>query len=229
MQIYKLEAQINDQEELVYADGMDSFVTLCRFNPDHAARVRRPSPLRLVFLGTATTDVMWTPYCEPIVSTELAEQLINSNFQGVSTAPVVLENTTGEERSEDYSELRCIGWGGMAPGCSGIRVLEHCPHCSWRVYSEYTVPSRLFDVDRWDGSDFFVIWPLSRYVFVTEAVKAFFEMNKLSGVGFRPLHELEATIAGTLTPDNIHDRWFTPECARRYEEIIDETILKEYT
>lgn len=42
--------------------------------------------------------------------------------------------------------------------------------------------TELFDIDAWDGSDFFVIWPLRRFIMITEAVAEHITDAGYSGV-----------------------------------------------
>jgi hypothetical protein len=101
-------------------------------------------------------------------------------------------------------EMQVIGFGGTARPESGVHVIESCC-CGHAVYSGYTCPGKLFDVDQWDGSDIFMIWPLPRYIMITEEVRSFLKRGRYTGIKIRKLSEIPPTIAGTLTPGNIAD------------------------
>ena len=80
------------------------------------------------------------------------------------------------------SELLVTGWGGIAPESSGIREVDRCRACGHLLYSGIEEPRELIDIDKWDGSDFFIVWPLPRYRFVTARVAQVCNKYRLSGV-----------------------------------------------
>jgi hypothetical protein len=81
-------------------------------------------------------------------------------------------------------QLRVRGWGGVAPIESGIRLEERCPACPHTHYSPLTGPRWLIDPRNWDGSDFFIIWPLPAFVFVTKRVRQVFDDHGFKGAEF---------------------------------------------
>ena len=78
--------------------------------------------------------------------------------------------------TDSFLELVITGWGGVADPSSGITQLSKCTQCNRTVYSCFKHPEFLVDCSRWDGSDFFRIWPLPRHHFVSgrvaEAIRA---------------------------------------------------------
>lgn len=80
------------------------------------------------------------------------------------------------------TELLFTGWGGMAPEASGIREVYRCQACGHLRYSGLEEPRRLLDVNNWDGSDFFMIWPLSRFRFVTGRVAEVCRKHSITGI-----------------------------------------------
>ena len=64
---------------------------------------------------------------------------------------------------------------------TAVRLIEACPSCGHLRYSACTNPGRLIDPGKWDGSDFFMVWPLPAYVFITERVALMIQENDLSG------------------------------------------------
>ena len=109
----------------------------------------------------------------------------------------------------------------MAASASGVRVLEECPYCKRRIFSGYTDAEKLFDVNAWDSSDVFTIWPLPRYVLATERVCDLIAEHRFSGVKALSIRNLPKVVAGTLTPGNLRD-WFEEDRARQIEADIDE-------
>jgi len=51
--------------------------------------------------------------------------------------------------------------------------------------------SNLLDEKQWDGSDFFVVWPFPRFIFVTARVAEFIKKNKLTGVRLKKPKDVE--------------------------------------
>ena len=60
-------------------------------------------------------------------------------------------------------------------------------------YSDIKNASRLIDEAQWDGSDFFMVWPLPRFVFVTQRVVDCIRDHRLQGVVPQPTSEIEPT------------------------------------
>ena len=84
------------------------------------------------------------------------------------------------------------------------------------MFSGYTHPERLLNIERWDSTDMFLIWPVPRYVMVTGRVRDFILDSKYTGVRLRELGELPLVVAGTLSPGKLRD-WFYEERVRAIE------------
>jgi hypothetical protein len=153
------------------------------------------------------TDFEWTVYGDIIVSGEVAESFRRVGFSGVGFPPVELYSSTETPFGRESFEVRANGWGGCAPADSGVRIMQECPYCKRRVFSGYTRPERIFDLEAWDGSDVFLIWPLPRYIMVTGRVRELILDSRYSGVRVRALGELPMPIAGKLGPGHLAD-WF---------------------
>src|SRR5262245_17981701 len=80
------------------------------------------------------------------------------------------------------AELLVTGWGGIAPEACGIREVERCQSCGHLRYSGLEEPRDLIDIKKWDGSDFFMIWPLPRYRFVTSRVAEICRKHSITNV-----------------------------------------------
>jgi hypothetical protein len=221
--IYWLKPDVKEDERLRYGKHMAFRTQLCDGNPDHARRQTRPTPLRLEFRGGGLTDFLWTPYSEAIVGEDVVRVFSECGIAGCEFIPAELENTMGDQVASDLYELRVTGWGGMASAESGVRVLEECPHCKHRVFSGYTDASRLVDLDAWDGSDIFIVWPLPRYLLAVESVKEALVERQLTGVKAVPISKLPKVVAGTLTPGNIRD-WFDTDRAGAFDAEIDAAL-----
>jgi hypothetical protein len=227
MSVFWLKPEGRFDDRLSYGNGMNFDVRLCRGNPDHSERQIRPNPLRLEFRGARMADFMWTVYGEPIVTEEVVAAFRGAGITGCEFSLVELQNTLGDAVASDLYEMRSIGWGGMAAKASGIRVLEECPFCKRRVFSGYSNAGELFDLDAWDGSDVFTIWPLPRYLLSVEAVKQLLAKHRFTGIAAVPLCELPKPIAGTLTPGNVRD-WFGGRDGGELDMRIDLAIARSH-
>lgn len=223
--IFWLAPAVRFEDQLPYASTMHLETTLCPRNPKHAAKSRWPRPLKVIGAVNAMTDFEWTVYGDVLVSNEIANAIRQAGLSGVEFQSVELFTTTETPIGRDAFEMRVEGWGGIARPDSGVRVVEQCPFCNRRVFSEYTSPEKLFDIECWDGSDFFVIWPLPRYIMVTGSVRSHILREDYSGVIVRPLKHLPKGMPGTLTPGSVKD-WFEGERARRIEGEIESEYLR---
>ena len=78
---------------------------------------------------------------------------------------------------------------------------------------------KLFDIDKWDGSDFFLVWPMPRYVFITEEVAKFILKEGYTGVKIRELNAFPKSIAGSYSPGRIEDWYGIEEAAKILTEL----------
>jgi hypothetical protein len=81
------------------------------------------------------------------------------------------------------------------------------------VYSGLTTPESLFKERQWDGSDIFIIWPLPRFIFVSDRVARLLRAEEITGVQLTRLEELPQTPA-TLSPGRL-SYWMPRERARQ--------------
>ena len=77
--------------------------------------------------------------------------------------------------------------------------------------------------EEWDGSDFFMIWPMPRRVFITKRVAAFLMSSNYSGIRVKQIATLRKAIAGGYSPGHIED-WFDgkqlAQVLRRFEDYL---------
>lgn len=210
-EIYFLEPSLRFDDQLEYAGGMGMDTVLCPLNAglpsQHTMRQRWQRPLRIVAPVQRMTDFEWTVYHDILIEKDILEALQSAKFTGVKFRSVELYTTTDTPIGRRVFELQVAGWGGMAPPESGIRVIKECSHCKRRIYSGYSNADRIFSPEAWDGSDFFLIWPIPRYTFVTKRVADFITKAEYSGLRIKSLDKLPKSIAGTYTPGHLGD-WF---------------------
>ena len=104
------------------------------------------------------------------------------------------------------------GWGGVAPPESGIRLVEKCEGCGYLRYSGCENSERLIDVSQWDGSDFFIVWPLTGFIMVTDRVAKLIQENRLRGVVLKATGKLTFHTGG-FTPGRLS--YWMPEARAR--------------
>jgi len=111
-------------------------------------------------------QIIWS-FEGPVFHNLLLDELQNRGFTGFRRRPATVRFRDGF-LSSDYSELIVAGWGGLAPLASGIHLLEECPACGYRKYSGLEEAANLVDWSQWSGDDFFIVWPLPRYIMITK-------------------------------------------------------------
>jgi len=154
----------------------------CPIKSGHS-RGRRNSPLDVVVPCDPPPDVIFTWMSECLIQEPVRRIFESEGLTGFSALPA-WARLKGTGRAIPVHELAVTGWGGIAPAASGIREVDRCPGCGHLHYSQLEVPEKLIDRKNWDGSDFFMIWPLPRFRFVTERVVQVCQRHKISGVNF---------------------------------------------
>lgn len=215
-QIYWLSSGVRFDDRLRYRSGMRLETELCPGNPEHAVRSRWVRPLKLIGPMEPMSDFEWTVYGDIVVSNSVVESLRKHKIVGVEFLSTEFYTSTETPLGRESLELRVTGWGGHAATESGVREVQRCSVCGRKVFSGYTDPEKLFDIEAWDNSDFFLIWPLPRYIMITAKVRDFILDSKFTGVCVKKLTELPPVVAGTLSPGNLND-WFERDRVRMIE------------
>jgi hypothetical protein len=153
--------------------------------PIHAghSRGRRTSPLDMVVPCDPPPSLIFTWMSECLIQEPARLAFERERLTGFSTMPARARvKKTGVDIP--VHELTITGWGGIAPESSGIRLTERCSGCGHLHYSSLERPEELLLSTNWDGSDFFMIWPLPRFRFVTERVVEACQRHGVTGVVF---------------------------------------------
>ena len=104
-----------------------------------------------------------------VIHARLIEEFEKLGFTGYRLKPATVRFRDGY-LSGEYSELVVTGWAGVAPPESGIELTEACGGCGYKHYTSLKNPEHLIDWSQWTGDDFFIVWPLPRYVLITKRV-----------------------------------------------------------
>jgi hypothetical protein len=161
----------------------------CPLREGHQRPGRRTGSLRVVLPSARVDDLVSTWYSEWLVQSQVLERLRERGFTGFQALAVGvggIRSKRGEtlpisEQEPQLWELSVTGWGGEAPAESGIQMTYYCEGCGHTRYSDCAHPEHLVDVDQWDRSDFFTVWPLPKFVLVTDRVADLIREEGYSG------------------------------------------------
>jgi Protein of unknown function (Gmx_para_CXXCG) len=175
-------------------EEMDLDTVKCHVSDGHQHAGKRLTDLSIWLRGSAAEDFVWTWYSDCLIQDHVLNFLREQEFTGFDVKPVRARfKSDSKKPAPKLWELVVMGWAGMAAPESGITMDDHCPACGHTHYSGFSRPENLIDEAKWDGSDFFMVWPLPRYVFVTERVAEAIRERGFSGVTFTAIEDLEPT------------------------------------
>lgn len=167
-------------------DKMDLDQVICPAREGHRREGRRLTDLSVTLPGRKVQDIVWTWYSECLIQDRVLNLFRDNGLTGFEVKPVKSVFKKAREKPPRLWELVVTGWAGMAPPESGIRLVERCEGCGHTTYSEPSDVTKLISPSQWDGSDFFIVWPLPNFIFVTERVVHVIRDNDLKGVVLTP-------------------------------------------
>lgn len=222
-----LEPSMPFDELLEWAPGADyETLSVCKANPDHRqSRARRP--LKVVAPLAPTTDFLWTVYKECLVTEKVRDTLLRCNLAGLDFRPVIAFATSGFETHVELYELFPLGWGGMVHRDSQISLSERCPSCGRTVYSTVGEGRIVFDVDAWDGSDLFRVWPLPVFKCISPSFSEVVERQQWTGCRFLAFEGLKPNLSGKISP-GVVTSWVEGARGREIQAQIDAELSKRY-
>lgn len=190
--------------------GLETIV--CPENALHQRAGRRLSDLSVVLPRLPVEDIVWTYYSECLIQNRVVELFRRLGFTGYELRPVRARfNQPSKGAPPELWELWVTGWGGMAPPESGVKVVDHCKVCKSTIYSSCPTLAQAFDETQWDGSDFFFVWPLPGFVWVTDRVARAIRESRLKGVVLERPEDVRLSKMGprTLSPGQLW--YYLPE------------------
>jgi hypothetical protein len=116
-----------------------------------------------------------------------------------------------ERHQAVFWQLWVTGWGGISSPESGIRQLEDPNRPGKLVYGPCTNLRAIIDPRQWDGSDFFFVWPLPAFWWITPKVVDILQQNKLKWFRLVPPEQLT-----TLKEETVDGIAFMPGRLRYY-------------
>ena len=168
-------------------DEMELEAVFCDKVPGHRHSGRRLTDLSVTLPRRPVDDFVWTWYRECLVTQRTLDLFRDHGFTGFDVKPVKARfSRPCAHELPVLWELVVTGWGGVAPPESGVKLITSCDVCKYKKYSACQSLDELFDPSQWDGSDFFFVWPLPKFIWVTERVAQCIRKHKLKGVRLRP-------------------------------------------
>jgi hypothetical protein len=177
--------------ETDWDDEVDLEQIVCPANPGHQRAGARITDLSVVLSRKPVPDVVWAFYC--VIQDHVLQLFRETGLSGFDVRPVKARFKNSSEKPPRLWELCVTGWGGIAAPESGIRLDEEksCQVCGSLVYSGTNRPETIIDEHQWDGSDLFFIWPMPKFIFVTQRVVDLLRGRRLTGVAVKPLASLK--------------------------------------
>lgn len=173
-------------EDMGYEEG-----SICPYDGGHRDPAKRVPSLSVVLPGKVTEDVVWTWFSECMLTDRVLELFRNEALTGFEVRPVKAAFKRSQQPVPRLWELVITGWAGIAPPESGITLLWKCG-CGHKKYSGLSNPESLICPSQWDGSDFFMVWPLPKYIFISDRVAQVVRENSITGVVLARPDEIEA-------------------------------------
>lgn len=169
---------------------------VCPIDPHHRRGGKRLTDLSVTLARGVVKDFVWTWQNDCLIQDRVLNIFRQNDLTGFEIKPVKARFKQSDDAVEPPPilwELVPTGWAGLASADSGIKIVQFCPGCKHAHYSGLASPEKLIDSAQWDGSDFFIVWPMPKYLFVTARVVEVIRTNKLKGVRINAENELEPT------------------------------------
>ena len=200
-------------------DEVDLERIICSLDDGHQRAGKRLTNLSVLLPRKDVQDFVWTWYSECLIQDRVLKLFREHDLTGYEVKPVNarFKARTAEEPPRLW-EVIVTGWGGVAPEESGVRLRENCPACGYLDYGGPVDYSLLISETQWDGSDFFIVWPFPRIIFVTDRVAGIITRHELKGLQLdRPEDLRFARIAEGAAPGRL-SYWMPDERARELGE-----------
>ncbi|MFA4986279.1 MAG: hypothetical protein WC712_06825 [Candidatus Brocadiia bacterium] len=186
--------------------GVEPHVSECPLGMLHRGVGGRSTPLKIVIKTKRVDDIIWTVYSECILQNHVFEIFFKEGLTGFTVRPVPWRSDRKDlvPPVGPLRELVVTGWGGFARADSGMKLLKNYRCCGRLTYKEVTKPCEIVDPEQWDGSDFFIVWPLPKLIFISERVKEVLAKYKLKGFEVQP-PIVRPVGTGTISPGRLSD------------------------
>lgn len=199
---FELTGMENDRNYAEWDSVMEFDQVTCPIKPDkHMRAGKRSSDLSVLLRGTQT-DIIRTWYYEFLLQSHVVDIFKKEGLTGFELKPVKAKfKKKSDQPIPQLWELVVTGWGGVA---GDVNLTYKCEGCGML---RYTVPKDMSKfVTEWDGSDFFVVWPLPKYVIVTQKVVDVIKKYNLKGCVFKNIMQLDFSESEDLSPGRLRNR-----------------------
>jgi len=199
-----------------WSDEVDLETVKCPAHPGHQRAGKRLTDLSVVLPKATMDDFVWTWMSDCLIKESVIEDLKREGCTGFRTRPVKV-TVKGAPRAKlpIYKELVVTGWGGEASPASGVKLIQRCADCGLERYSGFNDPQKLLDQSLWDGSDFFIIWPMPKYIFITEKVARLIQKQGWVGARVYAMEALEPCEPGETLSGGRLSYWMPEERAKK--------------
>ena len=177
-----------------WADGeVETEKIICPVSDGHQRGGKRLTDLSVTLPGNNTEDFVWTWGNECLLTDRVLELFESEGFTGFEFKPVKARYNGLKQTPPRLWELVVTGWAGIAPSESGIKIIESecCQSCGYLGYSGCLHSDKLIEESQWDGSDFFMVWPLPRFIFITDRVAEVIYREHITGAVIQSPMELD--------------------------------------
>ena len=186
---------------------------ICPVQAGHQRAGRRLTDLSVILPDAPLGDVLWTWQGDLLLHARAIEIITELHLTGLYFRAVKARVPSLSGAPVPHLREACpVGWGGVAPPESGVQLLESCSTCGLKTYSAPVDARRLINRSEWDGADFFMVWPLPRFLFLTERAASALRGLDRGGGRLVPVESLR--FSGTLSPGRL-SYWFPEQQARR--------------
>jgi hypothetical protein len=148
-------------------------------------------------------NFIWTTLLgELLIDDKIANLFEKNNISGYTLKPVTIDKN---DKNYKLWEFVVTGWAGVASEKSGIKLKSSCDYCGDITYTSFKNPKYLIDENRWDGSDFFMVWPLPRYKFISSKVARIIKEENLKGSIISLVEDIEVdnSVIDNLSPGRL--------------------------
>lgn len=202
---YELDSNGNDRNYAEWDSNMDFQQVTCPIEPDKHMRAGKRSPELSVLLRGTQNDIIKTWYSEFLLNDHVVDIFQKEGLTGYELKPVKARfKKKSDQPIPQLWELVVTGWGGVA---GDVNITYKCDGCGMLRYSAPKDMSKF--VTNWDGSDFFIVWPLPKYVVVTQKVVDVIKKYDLKGCLFKNIMQLDFSELRNLAPGCL--RYWMPE------------------
>lgn len=149
-------------------------------------KFRSSEPLKCLVRKKSFGDMIWTYPTHCFISERLLGLFKDEGLTGFETKSANMKLVFEHDPADRiFHQLIVTGWGGVADPRSGI--VQVPSDRSKHAYSTPTDSSFIFDESQWDGSDFFLIFPLTGSRFVSARVIGLLEKFKVKYYTSKPI------------------------------------------